>query len=278
MSGAGVVRGPAPRRPLWLQGLGPAAVAAVLLLLSLLGPVPVLLGVAVLQLVLALGVLVLLDAPSSGAAFGLAVVAAAAGDASVLGSDGSVDALAGVLALSLVAALLLQIARKDRARVTESLAHTLLAVLLVAAAACLIAVRDRPGGDAALLVGLAAAGTALLVARLVDLVNSKPLLVPGASRGWAGMVLGLATGAVVAAVVAGAGDAVTGGQGALIGLAVTATALAADLAADLSAVTLRNGPGDSRRVRALTPVAFLLPYAALAPVLLLAASLVQPSS
>ena len=260
-----------------LQGLGPAVVAGGLLVLSLFGPVTLLVGVAVLQLVLVFGLLALLDAPSSGAAFALAVVAAAAGDALVLGSDGSVDALAGVLALSLVAALVLQIARKDRTRVTESLAYTLLAILLVTAAACLIAVRDRPGGDEAMLVGLAAAGTALLVGRLVDLVRAKPLLLTGSSRGWPGLLLGLAAGVVTAAVAAGSGDMVASGEGALIGLAVAATAVTADLAVHLSAAP-RDAGRRSRQGSALTPVALLLPYAALAPVLLLASSLVLPSA
>lgn len=268
----------APRRSLLLQGLGAALVAGGLAGLSIPGPAPLLVGVAVLQLFLVLGVLVLLDAPSSRGTFAIAAVAAAAGSTMVLTSDGSVDALAGVLGLSLIAALVMQIARKDRVGVTESLADTLLVGLLVTAATCFLAVRDRPGGDDAVLVGLAAAGTALLVGRLVDLFGGRPSLVPAATRGWPGLLLGLGAGVIAASVVARSGEALTSSHGALIGLAVAATALTADLAVDLAACEPRVGRPGSRRLSALTSVTLLLPYAVLAPVCLLASSLALPSA
>lgn len=271
------VRGPAPRRSLLLQGVGAALVAGGLALVSLPGPVALLVGIAALQLVLVLGVLVLLDAPSGRAAFAIAVAAAAVGDTLVLTTDGTADALAGVLALSLVAALILQIARRDRSRVTESLADTLLVALLVTSSACLIALRDLPGGREAVLVALAAAGTALLVGRAVDLVSAAPRLVPEATRGWPGLLVGLGAGVLAATVLAAAGSTFSGSRGALIGLAVAATAVCADLAVDLAALELRAGRRDARRVLALGPVGWLLPYAALAPVCLLATTLVLTS-
>ena len=270
---------PAARPPILLQGLGPALVGGALVLCSLAGPGALLAGVAVLQVVLVLGVLALVDAPSSEAAFVVAVLAAGAGDALVLLSDSERDdvgALAGVTAVALVAALLVQLARRGRERVTEALADTLLVVVLVACAACLVGLRDRDGGDEAVLVALAAAAACLLAGRVGDLVSARPVLAIGATRGWPGLLLGLGAGVAAASAVAGGTGAVAGGRGALLGLAVAATAATADLAVDLGAAELRSGRRDARRASALVPVGLLLPYAALAPVALVAGGLVLP--
>ncbi len=271
--------GAAARPPVLLQGLGPALVGGALVLASLPGPGVLLAAVAVAQVVLVLGVLALVDAPSSEAAFAVAVGALAAGDALVLLSDSARDdvgALAGVVAVAFVAALVLQLVRRGRDRVTEALADTLLVVVLVTCFACLVGLRDRDGGDEAVLVALAAAAACLLAGRVGDLVSTRPLLATGATRGWPGLLLGLGAGVAAASAVAGSTGAVSGSRGALLGLAVAATAATADLAVDLGAAELRAGRRDARRASALTPVGLFLPYAALAPVALVAGGLVLP--
>lgn len=268
------VAGPAPRPPLLLLGGGCAAVALGLGLAALGGAVPLALAVLALQLLLVLGALALVDAPAAGGIFLLAGGAAVAADVVAVTQDGRVGGLAGVVALALVAALLHQLSRRDRDRVTEALADTLLVVVLVACAACLPALRLLDGGRAVVLAALAGAGAALLAGRLGDLVVPRPALAVGALRGWPGLLLGLGAGVAAAVLVEGGEGPLVGARAALVGLAAAATVAAADLAVDLTAAELRAGWRDGRRVAALRPVGLLLPFAVLGPVALVAGRLV----
>lgn len=268
--------GHARRPPMLLQGLGPALVGAVLIALAGPGPGLLMAGLIAMQVVMALGLLALVEAPASEGIFVITVTAAIAGDVLVLRAGGDVGSLAGAVALGLVAALLQQLFRKQRERVTESLADTFLVLTMLTSMSCLIALRDRPGGDEVLAVALAAAVGCLLAGRLGDLVLARPVLALGSTRGWPGLVLGLGVGVAAAAVIAGDSGDVRGSRAALLGLAIAATVATADLAVDLGAAELRNNRRDARRVSALTPVSLLLPYAALAPVALVAGRLVLP--
>ena len=274
---AAVRTGGTPRRlPLVLQGLAGAGVAAVLAGAGAAGGSVLLVAVGALQVVLVLAVLAVLGAPAATGAAVVALAAAVTADALVLLDDGQVDRVAGVVGLSLVASLLHQLVRRSRNRVTESLADTMLAVVVGAAAACLIALpSDGDGGRDVLLLALAAAGTALLVGRLVDLVLPRPVLAAGATRAWPGLLLGVAAGIGAAGAVAAltATDLSTAAA-VLLGLAAAVTVVTADLAVDLGAAELRPGRRDARRLSALRPVAALLPYALLGPVVLLAGRLV----
>ena len=157
-----------------MQGGTAATAGAVLVGAALLGPAVLLVAVAVLSVALTLGLLVLLDAPASLGGPGVVVLAVLAAAVVVVVGDGSVDGLAGVVALSLVAALVHQLTRRTRrVAVTESLADTMLAVVLVTAAACLSALAQRPDGGAVAVLALAAAASGLLVARLGDLVAAR---------------------------------------------------------------------------------------------------------
>jgi hypothetical protein len=269
---------PARRPPLLVQGLGSALVGGVLAGLAAWGAVPLAVAVLLLQVVLVLALLALLAAPAAGGALLVGLSAAVAADALVLADDGRIDRLAGVVGLSLVAALLHQLLRRGRNRVTESLADTLVGVVVAVSAACLVALADGDGdrGEHVLLVGLAAAAVALLVGRVVDRLLPRPALATGATRGWPGLLLGLACGTVAALLVAPLDDAdvLTLPSAALLGLLVAATVATADLAVDLGAAELRAGWRDARRVSALRPAALLLPYAVLGPVALLAGRLV----
>ncbi|MCW2726527.1 MAG: hypothetical protein JWN35_3448 [Frankiales bacterium] len=258
--------GPPPRPPLLVQGIASAAVCGALAGLAAIGQLPLLAGVLLVQLILVLGFLALVDAPGSGGAFVIAVLATVVADGTVWALDGRVSGLAGVVALALVAALLHQLGRRARVRVTESLAYTLTAVVLSVGVASLVALRMSGGGRATVLVCLSAAAAALLAGRLGDLLGRRPPLATGSTRGWSGLVLCLAAGTATAYVVAGIDGEILGIRGALLGLAVAAAAAAADLAVDLGAAALSDASRDARRAAALLPVGLLLPLAALAPV------------
>jgi hypothetical protein len=265
---------PAQRPSVLLQGLGGALACAALGGLSYLGHWPLAGGVWILQLLLILGFLALVDAPASGGAFLVAGGATVAADAVILLSDGRVSGLAGVIGLAMVASLFHQLLRKGRTRVTESLADTLVAAVLAVGVASLIALRMDGGGEEAVRVCLAAGGAAILLGRLGDRVLPRPALALGATRGWPGLLLGLGAGAAAAVAVAGDTGQIAGTRGALLGLAVSASVAAADLAVDLGAAELTSRRRDVRRVEALRPVGLLLPIAALAPVAYVAGRLV----
>ena len=269
-----------PRRPpLVVQGLAAAAVGGVLAGATAVGGSPLLLAVAVLQVALALAVLAVLGTPAAGGAAVVAVGAAVAADVVVLVDDGRVDRVAGVVGLSVVAALLHQLVRRGRSRVTESLADTMLAVVVVTAAACLVALPaggpQAVGEEQVLLLALAAAVAALLAGRLGDRVLARPVLAAGATRGWPGLLLAVA--AAVGVTLLGrdaAASDLSPAAAALLGVAAAVTVATADLAVDLGAAELRPGRRDARRLSALRPTAALLPYAVLGPVALLAGRLV----
>jgi hypothetical protein len=268
------VGGPAPRPPMLGQGLAAAVLAGLLALASSFGSVPLVVLLLALQVLLALGFLALVDAPAAGGAFPVVVGATVAADVVALTGDGSVSGLAGVTALALVASLFHQLARAKRSRVTESLADTLVAVVLMVAMACLLALRELDGGEEAVAVALAGAAGALAGGRLGDRIAPRPGLTLGATRGWPGLLLALGAGALAAAAVAGDGGAVAGRDGLLLGLAVAVAASAGDLTVDLGASELRAGWRDARRVASLRPVGLLLPFATVAPVAFVAGRLV----
>lgn len=265
---------PAGRPPLLLQVLAAVVVSSALMGLSHAGQVPLVVGVGVLQLLLLLGFLALVDAPGALGLFALGVATAVAADVVVHLGDGEVGDLAGVTALALVAALLLQLLRRGRDRVTEALADAMVAVVLLTSAACLPAVLRAEDGETLVRVGLLAAGAALVVGRLADLVLRRLTVSPDATRGWHGLVLALGVGVAVA--VPEAGEHLADRDAMLIGLACAATAVLADLFVDLAGAEVLDRP-EERRLLSLRPVASLLPFALVGPVLLTAARLLARS-
>ena len=265
---------PAPRPPVLALGLGGGVICLGLAGLATVNENALAAGVFGVQLILVLSFLALVDAPGSGGAFVVAGAAAAIGDAVVLTSDGRVSGLAGVIALGVTAALFHQLTRRGRTRVTESLADTLVAVVLAVAASSLIGLRMAGGGRDAVIVCLAAGAGALLAGRLGDRVLPRPALAVGANRGWPGLLLALGAGAAAAVAAAGDTGPVSGTRGALLGLAIAATVSAGDLAVDLGAAELTAGRRDARRVSALMPAGLVLPFAALAPIAYVAGRLV----
>ena len=262
-----------PRPPLLVQGLASGLLAVALLGLALAGDVPLLAGVLAVQALVALGFLALVEAPASGGVFVLAAAAAIAADVVVWADDGRVGGLAGVVAVALVGGLLHQLARRERSRVTESLADTFVVVVLVCSAVCLPAALLADEGTWPVRAALAAAGVALLAGRLGDAVVHRPALAFGATRAWPGLLLGLGTG-TAAAVLVGQ-DHLATGRAAMLGLAVAACVAAADLAVDLAGSELTVAPRDARRVAALRPVSLVLPFTVLGPVVLVAVRLLE---
>ena len=262
------------RPPLLLQAVAAVVVSSALMGLGHAGQGPLLAGVGVLQLLLLLGFLALVDAPGALGVFALGAAAAVASDVVVPVDDGRVRGLGGVAALALVAGLLVQLLRRRRDRVTESLADTMVTVFLLTAAACLPAVLHEQNGETLLRVGLLAAGAALVVGRLADLLVRRLSVAPDATRAWPGLVLGLSIGVAVA--VPEAGSRIADRDAMLVALACAATAALADLFLDLAAAELLRRP-DERRLHSLRPVAWLLPFALVGPVLLTAARLLARS-
>ena len=260
-----------------LSTLVALAIAGLLALASQVGTLPLVAVVIALQVVLVVGVLALVEAPGTEGALVVAVTAGAASDLLAVRHGGQLGGLAGVAGLALVAALLHQLIRRDRVRVTESLADTLVVVVLVQALACLPALRATESGREALQIVLAAAAAGLLAGRLGDRAAPRLLLVAGSVRTSLGLLLSLAAGAGAAVAVAVAQpEIVSSGGAALIVVAVVAAMAVGDLAVQVGAADGLGYAGQPGRAIALQRVALALPYALGAPVALLVSRLVLP--
>jgi hypothetical protein len=262
------------RPPLLGQAAASALLGGLLVALAFLDDRALLGGVALVQLLTVLGFLAVSDAPASGGIFLLGAVGAVAADVIVLVDDGQVRYLGGVVALSLVLGLLHQLSRKERSRVTESLADTLVVAALVSAAACLAAAVQLDGGQWPTRTALVAAAVALTAGRLGDAVIHRPALAIGSTRAWPGLILALGAGVAAAAIVAD--GHLSTSKAALVGLSAAAAVAAVDLFVDLAAAELTAV--DARRVAALRPTALVLPFALLGPVALVAVRVIGHSS
>lgn len=261
----------APRPPLLGQGLAGAVLGGILLALAWAHEDALLGGVAVLQLLAVLGFLAVTETPAAQGVFVLGVLAAAAADVTVVVDDGRARYLGAVVGLSLVAGLLHQLARRERSRVTESLADTLVVVTIVTAAAGLAAAARTSDGVWPTRVALAAAAAALLAGRIGDRVVHRPALAIGSTRAWPGLLLSLGCGVAAAAAVGH--DHVD--RAPLVGLAAAAAVAATDLLLDLAAAELTPAHEDARRVAALRPTSLFVPFALLGPVVLTAVRLLD---
>ena len=158
-----------------------------------------------------------LHPPAAGATAGVCVAVALVADylAVTQHSPGLLPLLLVALG-GFVAALIGQLFRaEDRARVTDSWRTTLVIVLGVVAYAIPVVLTRQPlGTQTRAWSAAAAAGVALLVARLTDAIFPKPRIAPQVPRGATGVVLGAMLGTLAAAVAGQrAGAAVHPGQG-----------------------------------------------------------------
>lgn len=259
------------RPPLLAQALASGLVGAGLLGLAWAGDDALLAGVVVVQLLSVLGFLAVTEAPAALGIFGLGLAAAVAADVVVVVDDGRARYLAPVVALGLVAGLLHQLARRDRNRVTESLADTLVVVTLTTAAAGIAAAARREDGTWPTRAALAAAAAALAAGRIGDAVLRRPVLATGSTRAWPGLLLALGAG-TLAATITGHGHS-QADRAPLVGLAAAAAVVAADLLLDLAAGEI--SPTETRRAAALRPTSLFVPFALLGPVVLAAVRFVD---
>jgi hypothetical protein len=123
------------------------------------------------------------------------------------------------------------IRKSDRIRVTESLGTTLVIVVGVVSYAALIVLTRLPSGAQAITVCLAATGTALVVARLTDVVAAWPRLAPQVPRGAAGVVIGAMAGTLASALLGIYVLPFSPASAAIVGLVAASAAVMADLGA-----------------------------------------------
>lgn len=245
----------------------PAGTAAVVTALAgagaaLVGGAFLVVVVLVVQLGAAAGVLLLTDAPSFRDSMVIAGVAAVAADALAMWDDGArVGSIAGVFGLAVVASFAVELARRDRQRVTESLAATVTAVGFAVLTAHLLVLHAPQHGDNVVAVTLGCVALSLVVGRVVDAVAPGGPVCPGASRGAAGVVVSVALGAVAGAGFGIAVAPLAPRSGALLGLAVAAAAAAADVATDVASADVIARRGLSGPLAATLPVVLAAPVA-----------------
>jgi hypothetical protein len=180
-------------------------------------------------------------APRVVAAVGLAA-ALAADAAAVMTRPASLAPLAYVTAGALLAGVLGQLSRPaGRVRVTESLGSTLVVVLGVVAFSTLIVLTRHSAGTQALVSCLFAAGVALFVARLTDVVLPYPRLAPQVPRGGLGVVLGAMAGTSGAGLAGSLLDGLSIERTAMAGLITAIVAVVVDLSIGYAEASRRLG-------------------------------------
>lgn len=214
-------------------------------------------AVIVMQAVLGLAWLVLFAASIEASALvGFGVIAA---DVVLLRTSSATGgSIAGVLGLSVIAVLFLQLVRRDARGVVTAIAFTFSAIAFAIGFALLLPLRELADGRSAVYVGVVSAAVALAVIRLLpgpDLVRLVGGVVVG---GAAGLACGLPAGGLSAVAALG------------LGLAVAAAVLLVDRA--LSRMATQEAGGGRLRTYAsvLVPVMALLPLALASPVAYLA--------
>jgi hypothetical protein len=255
-----------------------AAVLAVVLIVVL--PEPLGQGgrlAAVLVAQLALVVAWVLATGIEGFLGQLAIGAGAAGAADLvimLPAAPDLGGLLGVLGVGFVASVLQQMLRRPRPDVVGSLAGGVLLLCAVCALAVLLLEGRSVLGPAVSTTGVLAAGAALAVGHLVDLVLPRPQVAEGVPRGAAGLLVAVLVGAAVAfarrgAALGNGGVLPQGGAILLYGAVLGAVAALTGLAASYLVVDGRlDASAGSARSWALPVVQAVLPLAACAPVAL----------
>ncbi|MGH8774993.1 MAG: hypothetical protein ACRDWI_07400 [Jiangellaceae bacterium] len=231
-----------------------AALVAVLAVASAAGRPLLAAGVVVVQLVFALGGVRLSAVPAAAAAGWLAAVVGVSGSVwTALDDTTAMRPVAALLGPALVAAVVVQLGRRDgRPGLTVSLTMTVAACTLAALPVAWVALRAADGGAYAVALGLLGVG----VVSVAEGLRGSPAV----RRGLAVLVAGaLAAGLVllvgdVAAEVPAVGALVVAVFGALI--AVTA----------LAAVDRMAGEAGGGAAAALDPLRVTLPIVAAAPV------------
>jgi hypothetical protein len=270
----GTTAGRAPARGHHLPAAALAAVAVAMLLVlpEYAGDQGRLAVVLVVQLGLVLAWVVVTALPGFVGSLAVGAAAAVAADLWLLLPERpELAALLGVLGLGFLAVVVQQMSRRDRRGLVAALSGALLMVSSVCALSTFLLLEgplSGPGG-----IGLLAAGAALVVAHLVDLVLPRPQVADGVPRGLAGLLAAVAAGTAVglladadttfgrvaALIEGGAVGLVT----ALVGLAASYVVVEAELAEAESGAA--DHPDAGWRRLALPLIQAVLPLAASAP-------------
>jgi hypothetical protein len=204
-----------------------ALITAVLVLASTGGGVAAVIGVvAVLQALLVAGWLVGLRPQGP---IGVAVIAAGATVAAdivlAVRDRPSLAALTGVFGLAFIALIVHQLLRGPvRVQVTESMAGLAALVIISGALAALLVIRRDSSGADLLPAAVLAAGVALVIGHLIDIVLPVPRFADGVQRGLPALLVGAVAGGATAVWrlhdVATVGSTAAAFLGAALGLVV----------------------------------------------------------
>jgi hypothetical protein len=252
---------------------------------GLLAGLPVVLGdlgrlAAVLVLQLGLVLAWVLVTAIQGFAGSLAVGAAAAVAADLtlgLSAHPSLGGLLAVFGVGFLAVVVQQMFRRPRQELVASMSGAVLLFTVVGALAALLLLGREQAGDGHAVVALLAAGGALVIGHLVDLVLPRPQLAADVPQGLVGLVLAVLTGAGVAYLGRDAGNALDGIAAVVYGAVLGMVASLMTLAASYVVVAARgtddpgdDGPACEPRFSpwALPLLQVVLPLAACAPVAL----------
>jgi hypothetical protein len=184
--------------------------------------------------------------------------------------------LAYVTAAGFIVGVIGQLTRPaGRIRVTESLGSSLVVTLGVVSFATLVVLGRHPAGTESLIACLVAAGIAVIVARLCDVVAAVPRIAPQVPRGGVGVVLGTMAGTAAAGAIGQILAGIPNLQTAIAGLATAVVAVMIDLSVGYAEAS-RHIDGDApalwlaRHIQGpLGAFAFAAPAAYLASYLLL---------
>jgi hypothetical protein len=166
-------------------------------------------------------------------------VVAAVGLAAAVGADLSAAWLThpslAPLALVTVAAFVVGVVGQllrgsGRTKPTESLGATLIVVVGVVCFGMLVVLSRHAKGTESIVACLGAAGVAIVVARLTDIVFPTPRTSPQVPRGSVGVVLGAMAGTVAAGVIGSVLVGLTPQRAVLVGLFTASCGVLADLA------------------------------------------------
>lgn len=195
------------------------------------------------------------------------IIGAMAADvAAVFSPEASLAPLGYAVAGTFVIGVVGQLVRgQGRARVTESIGSVAVVAVGVVALATPVLLSRYPVGTEALLACMLAAGAALVVARLSDLVLHHPQVSPQVPRGAPGVVLGAMAGTAIAGWAGSMVVGLTPGLAAIAGLVVAMAAVLADLGMVFAETGRLLAGGDPSRGRVRALLGPLLGVAVAAP-------------
>ena len=270
---------PARSHHLPAAGLTVVAVALLVGLPELLGDLGRLAAVLVLQLGLVLAWVLVTGIRGFAGSLTVGAAAAVAADlALVLPERPALGEVLVVFGLGFLAVVLQQMFRRPRPDLVASLSGAVLLICAVGALAALLLLGQDAGRARWATVSVLAAGAALLVGHLVDLVLPRPHLADDVPRGAAGLVAAVLAGAAVAVLGAVTSGGVLGTTAAAVcGAVLAAVAAFVALAAsyvvvEATAVPTEDAPAGTEAQEfspwSLGVLQVVLPLAACAPVAL----------